>query len=255
MFAKTIVITRPSAQAISLATKIEQFGGIPLIYPLLEIKPVVLTAQQNDQLAQLYQGGFHALVFVSPNAVEQAASHLPKKLLPSLQCIAIGEGTARAIEQTPLFSELKINVPVDRFDSEGVLGLEILQKNKIENQAILIFRGQEGRTLLGQTLTERGAHVEYFTCYERFCPMENDNFLYQKYKEKKLDGIVITSSESLRAFESRLSESHQIIFKNIPIFMPHPRIVTLAENYHYQKIIQTPPLDEGILTGLLSYFS
>lgn len=252
---KQIVITRPQAQAQELAALIQQQGGRPCIYPVLEIRAVPFVPTQGEYVTQLYQDQFDYAVFVSPNAVTYAATYLAHPLPKRLGCIAIGTGTANALRDTPPFCMQHIDVPLERFDSEGVLALNILQKDTVQNKRVMIFRGQEGRTLLGETLQARGAVVTYFTCYERICPMQNDLFLLQKQAESGLDGFVFTSSEGLRAFEQRLSEQGKTHLKTIPLFIPHPRIVALAQEYGYRTIIQTPPLDQGILSGLLNYFA
>lgn len=252
---KQIVITRPQAQAEDLAHLIRQQGGNPLVYPVLEIRAIDHSPEQTELLTQLYQDQFDYAVFVSPNAVTYAATYLTQNLPKKLICIAIGAGTAKALRETSPFCFQTVYVPMARFDSEGVLALEALQAAQIQAKQVIIFRGQEGRTLLGQTLQARGAHVTYFTCYERICLMQDDQFLLKKQAAHALDALIFTSSEGLRAFETRLSPQGHSCLKTIPLFIPHPRIVSLAQEYGYHTVIQTPPLDEGILAGLMNYFA
>ena len=64
---RKIAVTRPRAQASSLAALIAEQGGEPLIFPLLEISPADDTAPLLSAIAGL---DLYALaVFISPNAV------------------------------------------------------------------------------------------------------------------------------------------------------------------------------------------
>ena len=56
-------------------------------------------------------------------------------------------------------------VPDTRFDSEGLLALPEL--NAVAGRRVVIFRGEEGRRLLAQTLAARGAQVHEVVCYRR----------------------------------------------------------------------------------------
>jgi uroporphyrinogen-III synthase len=63
---KRILVTRPSQQAADLVTAIEAAGGIPKVFPLLEILPrdPQLVAREEALLPSP-----EFLVYVSPNAV------------------------------------------------------------------------------------------------------------------------------------------------------------------------------------------
>jgi uroporphyrinogen-III synthase len=67
---KTIVVTRPQAQAAPLAEAIAAAGGRPLVFPLLEISPA---ADPRPLAAAAERLADYALaVFISPNAVDYA---------------------------------------------------------------------------------------------------------------------------------------------------------------------------------------
>ena len=66
------------------------------------------------------------------------------------------------------YGATEVIVPSERFDSEALLALPELET--VAGKRIAIFRGEEGRELLGDTLRARGASVEYVACYRRVQP-------------------------------------------------------------------------------------
>jgi uroporphyrinogen-III synthase len=160
----TIVVTRPREQAAQLAQRIEQAGGIPLLFPLLEITAVPDTRPLIEQVSRL--GKFELAIFISPNAVHYgiAAIRTIGELPPKLKIATVGQGSAKALLEEGVVSVI---APTERFDSEGLLALPELQD--VSGWRVLIFRGDGGhaqgarrkrrvRHLLPaqQTATERG---------------------------------------------------------------------------------------------------
>ena len=164
---RTIVVTRPRAQAAPLAEAIAAAGGKPLIFPLLDISPANDLQPLAETVARL--ADYSLAVFISPNAVEYTLPAIlahgtwPKQLKP----VAIGQGTVKALA---VHSISGCVAPSERFDSEALLALPELAADKVRDKRIAIFRGDGGRELLADTLRERGAMVDCITCYRRAGP-------------------------------------------------------------------------------------
>src|SRR5450759_2988800 len=94
-----IVVTRPRGQAAQLARRIEQSGGIPLLFPLLDIAALQDTNAMNEQIARL--GQFNLAIFISPNAVHygMAAIRAAGAVLNSLKIATVGQGSAKALRE------------------------------------------------------------------------------------------------------------------------------------------------------------
>jgi len=247
---KTIVVTRPRAQAAALAGGIEASGGHALIHPLLEIAPA--SNPQALQQACAQRERYALAIFISPNAVDFAvpailhAGPWPAGLQPA----AIGPGTVKALARygiTPCIH------PRQRFDSEGLLEESELAAERILGRQVAIFRGNGGRELLADSLAARGAQVDCITCYERRGPSAPPDALMLAWRRQSLDAITLSSSEALRYLHAALDSEGLAYLRQTPLFIPHPRIAENARALGLDKIIETEGADAGILSGLRAH--
>ena len=297
-----IVVTRPRDQAVQLARRIEQAGGIPLLFPLLDITAVQDTKTLHEQIARL--GQFNLAIFISPNAVhygiaairaagaslsadgttDMTTSHLtnPAKdagqvigyshstRLPNnasqvagyspspacrrgeLKIATVGQGSAKALRELDIANVI---APTERFDSEGLLALPELQN--VAGWRVMIFRGDGGRELLGDTLKARGATVEYAICYQRSKPQQDAGALLAAVP----DAITVTSSEALGYLwqmlnacpEPSRSGSARAALRDTPLFVPHARIAELAREQGWLQVQLTASGDDGLLSALITW--
>lgn len=236
-----IVVTRPRDQADGLATRLKKFGAHPVLLPLLEISPAPDQAalQEFVQRAANYQ----LLIFISPNAVNHGMSAL-EHVPPGVQVAAVGQGTAKALAKRGIESVI---VPRERFDSEGLLALPELQH--VAGWRIAILRGDGGRELLGDSLAERGAQVEYVTSYQRSKPdLDAETWL-----SAHPDAIVVTSSEALAHLWQGLGDAAAMLAKQATLFVAHPRIAGMAQSQGWQHVVITTSGDDGMCEGLVAW--
>lgn len=247
---KTIVVTRPRAQAAALAAAIELAGGRALIFPLLEISP---PSDPQPLAAVAGRLADYALaIFISPNAVDYS---LPALLTPgpwpaSVTPAGIGPGTVQALAAHGISPCL---APRSRFDSEGLLAEAALGAERIDGQRIVIFRGNGGRDLLVDTLTARGARVDCIACYQRSAPTTGATGLTAAWQAGQLDALTLSSSEALRYLVDLLDDAGRACLARTPVFVPHARIAAAAQACGLNNIILTEGADAGILAGLNAY--
>ena len=277
-----IVVTRPRDQSAYLAQHIEQAGGIPVLFPLLDIAAVKDQRALHEQISRLDQ--FDLAIFISPNAVRYgmaairaSGAALPASLnldeghasarhiglhpqgvgrgckelkpqqhthKPGLQIATVGQGSAKALRDLGID---QIIAPTERFDSEGLLALPELQN--IAGWKIIIFRGDGGRELLGDTLKTRGATVEYAACYQRSKPQQNADILL----DAAPDAITVTSSEAVTHLWQMLDGKGQAALRDTPLFAPHARIAELARQQGWQQVLLTDTGDDGLLSALVAW--
>ncbi len=247
---RTIVVTRPVAQAGALAEAIVAAGGQPLIFPLLEISPAADPQPLRNAVARLADYGL--AIFISPNAVDHALPSIlahgpwPTALIPA----AVGQGTVKALLAHGVAGCL---APRRQFDSEALLALPELAAEHIAGRRVAIFRGDGGRELLAETLRERGAEVDCIACYRRSGPSVSPAPLLSAWRAGRLDALTVSSSEGLRYLVDCLDAEGRGFLQITPLFVPHARIAENARALGLNKIILTEAADSGIMAGLGAY--
>jgi uroporphyrinogen-III synthase len=244
-----VVVTRPAGQAAHFATALTGQGAIPVLYPVLEIRDIENVAPVLDVAIRL--DSFDLAVFVSPNAIEKAlALILPRRPWPAgLRVAALGKSSERELARHGIHDVIS---PPLRFDSEALLDLPEL--TDVEGRRVIIFRGDGGREVLGDTLKARGATIEYVTCYRRTRPQLDPAPLLKLWEVGQLDAVTLTSSEGLRNFHEMIGRLGQAWLKKTPAFVPHVRIAEQALALGLGKVIATEPGDDGLMAGLRAYF-
>jgi uroporphyrinogen-III synthase len=244
-----IVITRPTGQAAGLARLVEERGGRPILFPVIEIVDVPDLTEVNALIDRL--DTFDIAIFVSPNAAQKGMSAVrTRRELPSrLVVVAIGGGSARELERQGVRA---VVTPQLRADSEGVLELAALRD--VRGRRIAIFRGVGGRELLRETLTGRGAIVEYAECYQRRRPGVDPAVLLERLRAGTAEAFVCTSSEGLNNLHAMLGREGEQLIQRTPFFVPHPRIASAAAKLGLERVFVTERGDEGIVRTLEAHF-
>ncbi|MDR1423284.1 MAG: uroporphyrinogen-III synthase [Azoarcus sp.] len=248
---RTVIVTRPLAQAAALCRAIEDAGGRAFRFPLLEIVPVTDPAVFAPVAARLDE--FDFAFFVSPNAVEYGVAGLcAARAWPvGLRVATVGQGSARSLREHG-FNELV--VPADGGDSEAVLALPEFAPGAVRGRSVLIVRGNGGRELLGETLVTRGAKVDVLSCYHRRCPQADASPLLELAARGGADALSITSSEGVDNLVRIVGVGNIGRLAATPVFAPHPRIAARCRMHGLGRIIATGSGDEALLRALIAFF-
>jgi uroporphyrinogen-III synthase len=214
-----VLITRPAHQADNMATLVEAAGGRAFRFPAIEIQPLTSDAlkQAVSALAQC-----DIAIFISANAVTFgmktiAAQHA--QLPPQLKLAAVGSATAQsltALGHTPDIT------PADDFRSESLLAHPALQN--VAGQRIVIFRGEGGRELLGDTLSARGADVSYAECYRRTRPTADPAVIEQQWAAGEINIVTTPSVEAIENLDRMLSARGKKLLRSSAIVVISKRM-------------------------------
>ena len=169
----------------------------------------------------------------------------PDKLPTDLQLGVIGEGTYRALldQVDDLDARLIRGYP---YNSEGLLAASALQQ--VEGKHILIFRGQQGRTLLGDELRARGATVSYCEVYRRKIPEYDPDSFVRLTASHFPTLAVFTSNEGMLNLLNLVNASSRHKLLDIPWLLISERMRESAVNlgHNAATIIAVNANDEGI---------
>jgi len=232
---RSILVTRPQAQAQRLARLIEAAGGRVELFPAIEIEDVPPPAA----LGRLHE--FDLAIFVSPTAVAKAMPQV-RTWPRALRVAAVGSGTRRELEKHGIANVI---APDSGADSEALLATPAL--GNVAGKRIAILRGDGGRALLADTFAERGAQVEYVTCYRRLVPKPPA----RAWKPGELAAVTVSSSQGLDNLFEVLDRE---LLRSTPMFVPHARIAERARALAVREVVLAGHADEEMLDRLVAYF-
>ncbi len=244
------MVTRPAHQAGRLEALVRGAGGNPILFPVIEI---VATGNLPSLIALIDRlDEFDFAIFVSPNAVSMAMNLIKARgpLPPHLRFAVTGASSVRELGRYGIASVI---APATRFDSEALLELPALQD--VGGKRVVIFRGDGGRELLGDTLIARGAAIEYAECYRRVKPQLDAAPLLNAWASNAVHAIIVTSSEGLHNLFDLVGEPGQAWLKKTPLFVPHTRIAKTARALGLAAVVETAQGDEGLVQGLTLWFA
>ena len=242
-----VLVTRPEHQSQQLAELIRSLGGEPLVFPAMEIvaHPDDTTAPVLKRLEQ-----FDLAVFTSPNAARLAMPRIAQGLPAGLRLAALGPGTAAELKK---FGVREMITPEADFDSEALL--EALSGLQFAGMRVVIFRGQGGRELLGESLRQRGAEVEYVECYRRARPRRDLAELMPLWQQGSLRACLATSSEIVINLFDMAGEACRPWLCQTPMFVSHPRVAATAFAFGVYTVFVAGTGDEVLASGLVTWFA
>lgn len=236
-----VLVTRPAARAQRLCAMIEQAGGTALHFATIEIAEPVSTQSRDDAIGRI--ADYAIAIFISPTAVErtlQRITALPRGLV--LACI--GSRTAAALVAGGYAPDI---VP-DGHDSAALLREDGMQASAVSGRRIIIFRGENGRDELADTLTERGAHVFQADMYRRrrpACAGDLPGMI------ARVDVITVSSNEGLDNLYALAGDSE---LTARPLVVPGERARQRALTLGFEHIIcAASATDSDCLDALKSY--
>lgn len=170
---RTVVVTRPAAQAAALAEPLAALGATVIVASLIEIVPVPLNDELRRAITNLAR--YDLVIFTSANAVEEFTARVSEvggaggregggvaAAFAPTTIAAIGPRTRAALEQRGLECAL---MP-EAFVAEGLLATLAERGTPVAGSRILIPRAREAREVLPDELRAQGATVDVVPVYD-----------------------------------------------------------------------------------------
>ncbi|HIQ07362.1 MAG TPA: uroporphyrinogen-III synthase [Thiotrichaceae bacterium] len=238
-----ILVTRPTHQANTISLQLDALGATVYRFPTLHITALNPPPFDTPNQQALF-------IFTSTNAVIYGLSYLKKfRLIPKQpQFLAIGEKTKQALISHGFHVYLTTPPP---FNSEALLKLAMLSTNKLKHKTVFIIKGENGRNLLHETLTIRGATVRSLSVYQRRITTPSIQQII-KIQHINIDIIMLTSVESAQNLITLLGPKKIAWLYKAQLLLGSTRIADEVKKLGFTNPywIANNPSDKTMLTTL-----
>jgi uroporphyrinogen-III synthase len=199
---KKILITRAPHQAEELAQLLREKGGVPLLYPCIDMAPPWDTAVLDAALVAAVHGEFDWLVLTSANTVAILAQRLAALglALPAgkgLQVAAVGPATAAA-------ARANLRVVINSVPEEHVAEALASAIGVTAGTRLLLPQSAKARPLLARQLREQGALVTAVVAYDTV-PGQGGVDAPALLRARQIDAVTFTSASTVTNFLLRLA--------------------------------------------------
>ena len=172
------------------------------------------------------------LIFVSANAARIGCERI-EELWPQWpmgqRYWAVGRSTAQRLARAGLTA----TCPEVDMSSEGLLALPGLEG--IGGERCLLVRGEGGRTLIADTLRERGAGVDDLCCYRRGA-VEYDEGELAAVREDSPDLLLVSSGEGLDRLSGLLKPREHTNLADAALLVPSARVAADAKRQGWRNV-------------------
>ena len=236
-----VLVTRPEHQAQPLSEALKSLGAEVVQFSTLKIVPVEDQESIKNTLENVDL--YDIAVFISANAVFNAAPYLISITEKTL-IIAMGPATSRALIEAGFKRHY---VPAKPYTTEALLEMPIFYD--VNAQKILIIKGEGGRNLLANKLSERGAQVTQLSVYRRECPESDPEVLKSFWEGDDQRIIVVTSGESLRNLYELTPVDYRSQLFETPLMVVSPRVAEIAREIggFAETLVADSAQDEAII--------
>lgn len=173
-----VVVLRTPEQSDELLKALYEAGATAVPWPIIKIKP---RAHTLASLKKSFLAKFTMVIFTSPNGVKLFMDALFDKGIDSRhlagkKIYTIGGGTAAVLKKYGIIPD---SVP-KKYVAEELLSII---PEHLQDEQILVPRASVARTVLIDTLKERGAEITEFQVYDtvatnpEFCPVREGDYV------------------------------------------------------------------------------
>ncbi|QHT62086.1 uroporphyrinogen-III C-methyltransferase [Paenibacillus lycopersici] len=197
LFGTRVLVTRARAQSSELCARIEELGGEPCEFPVIETRPASEPAAIAALEAALADAeAYDWLMFTSVNGVDYFFDWLKKlridmRRFHRARIAAVGPKTAEALENRGLIVDV---LPV-KFQAEDLL--DSLAGHLESGQRVLLPRGDLGRKVLPRELEASGLKPVEIDVYETILAQSQDEDVLELLRGGGVHVITFASSSTV----------------------------------------------------------
>ena len=200
LLGKTVLVTRPTAQAATLSAALKNVGAKVLEFPSIKILPPKDWTGLDQAIRDMRT--FDWILFTSVNGVEYFMKRLflhgkDARMLGGVKIGVIGEKTAEVLTSFGLKADL---VP-GKYTTEDLLK-KLMEQNEITSRSFLLPRTNIAPEYLSKELCRLGAKVREAVAYETVPNLEpgKKRELEKWVENQNIDYITFTSASTVDHF-------------------------------------------------------
>ncbi|MBO8170084.1 MAG: uroporphyrinogen-III C-methyltransferase [Thermoanaerobacteraceae bacterium] len=252
LFGKRVLITRPKHQAVYFAEKIEELGGEPYIFPVIDIVPPEDLSPLDAAIRDI--GSYDWVIFTSVNGVNRFFDRLWEnrkdiRSLAGVKIAAIGPKTRIAVEKRGLL----VDYMPEEYVAEAVI--EGMKEYGLAGKKVLLPRADIARKVLPQKLAEMGAAVDEVAAYRTVPGSGDAGKLVEMLEQGKIHIVTFTSSSTVHNFVAKLPEGRAAeLLRNVTVACIGPITAATARELGLTVHVEAEEYTiDGLLQAILKY--
>ncbi|MDB5084855.1 MAG: cobA, partial [Bacilli bacterium] len=252
LFGKRVLITRARSTSSELASGVQELGGEPYEFPVIETRLPENLEPIQQAIARLTD--YDWIVFTSAVGVQFFLQEM-RRLQTDLRqlrgrLLAVGPKTAEALSDYGLFAEEAPN----EFRAEGII--ELYGDKFQAGERVLLPRADLARPLLPDYLRQKGCLVDDLHVYETVQSSENKEEVLDLLQHGYIHAITFTSSSTVHNFAKALDVSElSAVLTGVTVACIGPLTALTAKEYGLQvNVTANSSTTLGLLEGLVDYY-
>lgn len=236
-----VLIPRPIEQSNEFAEKLEKLGAIPIVFPLIEVKPI-----NKAQLLETYsKNNFDWLIFTSGVAVKCFFDVINPKDVKS-KIAAVGSQTKKTIEKYGL----KVN-----FIPSGATAQKLAKEIPVTpSESVFIPQSKIANNTIIEILGKKNKNIKTLTTYDN-SPVEYTKEQIEEVLKTPINVITFTSGSTVNSFMD-LIKKHKIKLDAVHTVSIGPSTTAEAQKRYLEidATAQDHSID-GIIEEILKFYS
>lgn len=255
LLGKRILVTRSRAQSKRMAEAISKHGGVPILFPTIEILPPDDLGDLDESIGRIRE--FDWVIFTSVNGVERFFQRFFEirddiRDMAGPRIGAIGPVTASSIRSRGI----RVDLLAKEFVAEGLLAG--LSPEEVRGKRFLIPRAEKARDILPRGITEMGGEVRVVAVYRTGMP--DDSAVEQvrgMLEKREVDAVTFTSSSTVTHFVEMLGSADVLsLLSNVTVASIGPVTSRTARETGLTVHVEASEyIIDGVIDSLVRYFS
>lgn len=223
-----VISLRPSGSHAPVRRAASARGARVLSVSTLALRP------QPSQPALQSAMACPVVIVTSPAAVQFARRQLPLAAAPGQRWLALGAGTAAALERAGVPGAV---FPDQGTDSEALLALPALNPPP---PAVGLVTAPGGRGLIAETLAQRGAAIHRANVYRRIAVHPRASLLRRLRRLPRESALLVSSTEAFDGLWRRLDDAGRAALRPRAAVASSPRLAAHLAALGFQAIVLAP---------------